>query len=343
MANEIQLTFRTGATLTYGAYQPDGTVRTAAATSLPEVAATGYYTATDGSVLVGDMITVKEGVNVVAGGLYELPDVANAVWDELLTGSSHNTPTSAGRRLRQINTPILLDGTSPGTNASTYINLDNDAVAVDGNYDPAVIGIYEGTGAGQSRQIFEYDGTLRRAYVNRDWKVIPDATSKYIMTSNSGDTHVNEGLSGGGTSNTIILNSLSSNIDDTYVGQIVFIVAGTGTDQAGLVTAYDGGTMTATIEGSWSPSPDTTSIYAMLPALSNSITDIQAGLATEAKQDRMASIQEADKVLDVAAGTLTYNTKGTSTGLLKKNLKDPDGNAVDSTEDIIASEVDTTP
>jgi hypothetical protein len=80
------------------------------------------------------------------------------------------------------------------------------------------------------------------------------------------------------------------------------------------------------------------------------IGDVQSGLATEAKQDiidtvvdRIAAIQEADKTLDVAAATLTYQTKGTSTGILKKNLKDQSGNAIDSTEDIIATEVDTTP
>ena len=72
--------------------------------------------------------------------------------------------------------------------------------------------------------------------------------------------------------------------------------------------------------------------------------------ATETKQDagdtvrdRIAAIQESDKVFVPAAGTLTYNTKGTSTAILKKDLKDPAGAAVDSTEDIIAAEVDTTP
>jgi hypothetical protein len=41
-----------------------------------------------------------------------------------------------------------------------------------------------------------------------------------------------------------------------------------------------------------------------------------------------------------AAGTLTKFAKGTSTEILKKNLKDPDGNAVNSTEDIIAATED---
>jgi len=144
MANEIQFGYRTGATLTYGVYQPDGTVRTAAATELPEIAGTGYYTTDDEDVVVGDMIVVLEGTTVVGQGLLEL----------------------------------------------------------------------------------------------------------------------------------------------------------------------------------------------------------KTGLATEAKQDiidtvvdRIAAIQESDKTLDVAAGTLTYQTKGTTTAILQKSLKDPDGAAVDSTEDIIATEV----
>ncbi len=58
---------------------------------------------------------------------------------------------------------------------------------------------------------------------------------------------------------------------------------------------------------------------------------------------RISAIQEADKTFVPAAGTLTYQTKGTSTGILKKNLLDDAGAAVNSTEDIIATEVDTTP
>ncbi len=337
------------------------------------------------------------------------PDsIPDFVWDEPLTGSSHNDPTSAGKRLRQINAPVLLDGTSPGSNASTYINLDGDASAVDGTYDPGVISIYEGTGAGQSRQIFEYDGTLKRAYINRDWKVTPSSDSKYLLTANSGDTHVNEGKAQGGGASTITLNELASDVDDVYNEQTVFIVAGLGADQSRVVSDYDGDTQIATVDHAWDITPDTTSIYAMLPITVHSVAEIQSGLATEAKQDimqtavddipntsefeartivaadyfdpdndpvanvtlvdtttentdmvgtddaateakqdiidtnidRISAIQESDKTFDPTAGTLTYQTKGTSTAIMKKGLKDPDGNAVNSTEDIIATERD---
>jgi nitrogen fixation protein len=43
-----------------------------------------------------------------------------------------------------------------------------------------------------------------------------------------------------------------------------------------------------------------------------------------------------DEVFDPAAGTIRYNKKGTVTQLSKKDLKDPAGDPVNSTEDIIA-------
>lgn len=74
MANEITFGFQTGKTLTYGAYEPDGSVRTAAATALPEIGATGYYTATDGNIVAGDVVIVKEGTLTVGWGEYR-PEV----------------------------------------------------------------------------------------------------------------------------------------------------------------------------------------------------------------------------------------------------------------------------
>jgi hypothetical protein len=61
------------------------------------------------------------------------------------------------------------------------------------------------------------------------------------------------------------------------------------------------------------------------------------GDATEAKQDEILGNFFPDEVFVPAAGTIRYNKKGTVTQLSKKNLKDPDGSAVDSTEDIIAT------
>jgi hypothetical protein len=73
---EVTFGYKTGETLTYGAYEEDGTVRTAAGTSLPEEGSTGYYHATDANVDVGDVIIVRDAnSNEVGFGVYR--DVIN--------------------------------------------------------------------------------------------------------------------------------------------------------------------------------------------------------------------------------------------------------------------------
>lgn len=172
----------------------------------------------------------------------------------------------SGQSTQKIAKNVIITGISPGTgNTATRIELDSLASSIDGSYDPAQIDIIEGTGAGQSRQIFQYDGTNKYAYINRDWKVIPDSTSKYCIVHHPGNTHVNEGVAQGGSTNTITLNALASAQNNTYLGQMIYLVAGTGQDQARLCIGYNGTTKIATVESNWITQPDTTTMYAVYP------------------------------------------------------------------------------
>ena len=107
MANEITFGYRSGATLKYAVYHSDGTEMTAPTTDLPEILATGYYTADDALVSTGDIVIVLEGGDVVGYGVYQPKSivanptaVADAVWDEDIT--THNIVDSAGELIQSL-------------------------------------------------------------------------------------------------------------------------------------------------------------------------------------------------------------------------------------------------
>lgn len=185
-----------------------------------------------------------------------------------------------------------IGGVAQSATANT-ITLSASASSVDGQYDPGIISIIAGTGAGQSRGIFGYDGTTKVASVNKDWRVNPDSSSSYLITPTEGGGHVNEGLAQGGAASTITLNSGASSIDDMYQGQMVFIVSGTGQDQARIVTSYDGTTKIATVHKAWETNPASTSGYLVnpLPALGDLIVDM-AGATFDASTDSLEAIRD---------------------------------------------------
>ena len=254
-------------------------------------------TITAGTVVISGIGIVDDQsgplVSVNTDSLVSKALIASAVWDSLLTGDTFNLPTSAGRRLRGLSGAIIIEGTAKGSTVNT-ITLDVNSSSVDGAYDPTAIAITGGTGYGQSRLIFQYDGTTKIAVVDRDWKEAPDETSEYVITTDPGREHINEGLATGGDTQTITLNPLASSYDGVYVGQTIFLRSGTGQDQACKVTTYDGATKVATICKPWSVVPDNTTGYVVLPAGYFSVEHLAAsllthGIASEASASAAAS------------------------------------------------------
>lgn len=216
---------------------------------------------------VGTITIMLQGAANMADTVVEIQiDLVDDVWDEVLTGAKHNISNSSGRRLREAGAPLIREETAqgPGT-GNNQIQFDTGASAIDNVYDPAMVVIIAGTGAGQSRLILEYDGTTKIATVDKNWRVAPDNTSEFQILANGGREHVNDGLARDATLNTITLNTLASSVDNVYVGQAIFIRSGTGDDQRKFVVSYNGMTKVATVHTPWDITPDTTSAYVMLP------------------------------------------------------------------------------
>ncbi len=203
--------------------------------------------------------------------------IAGGVWDEVLTGATHNVQNSAGKRLRTIAQMVVSSDVAqgPGTGPNQIV-LAAAEPSVDGTFDPSLVAIVGGTGVGQCRMVLEYVGSTRTATVNRNWKTAPDATSEYVIYADAGGHSSNEGKIRAASSNTVQLNTLAASTDDAYIGQTVWIVSGTGDDQAKMITDYNGSTKTATIDGTWAVTPDTTSAYILLPTAAMMLGDGQA-------------------------------------------------------------------
>jgi hypothetical protein len=211
------------------------------------------------------IFTMAVGDTVDIMAIVDNDYIADAVWDEILTGAEHNLPTSAGLRVRQIGAFAIHDGTAQAGNSHT-ITLAATADANDGVYNRNLIVLTDNTGVGQTRTIVDYDATTKVCVMDRDWRVSPDATTAYQIVPDDTPLTVDHGVARGGTSRTITIRAYAASDDDAYLCNIVAILAGKGRGQARLVYSYDGTTNIVTICGDdWIVTPDTTSVYAMMP------------------------------------------------------------------------------
>ena len=192
-------------------------------------------------------------------------DVADAVWDELISITAHNVSTSAGRRLRLLGTPTILDGQIEDPITNQTVTLGAEALAVANIYNENLITITSGTGIGQTRLILEY-GADKKVTVDRAWDVLPVAGDFYQVWAFSGILLVQHGTAQSGAASSITLATTALNTANSYVGCAVVIVAGAGAGQTRTITSYAVGRI-ATVSPAWEVGqvPDATSVYKILP------------------------------------------------------------------------------
>ena len=222
----------------------------------------------------------------------ELSATAGGVWDEPLTGSSHNISTSAGKRLRQIEEAFVhASGTiATVTNGHTF-TLDAGAVATADYYIGDRLQLVEGTGAGQSRLIVSYTSGK---VVTLDSNFITNPNTSTLYEINAADVHVSisdadqaQGFVATYTdTTTITLDAAAVATTDYYKGSLIVFTHGTGAGQVREITGYTNGRV-VTMSPALATALDTTTVWHVQAAVSaaeivdevwaKAMTDLAAG------------------------------------------------------------------
>ena len=198
---------------------------------------------------------------------------ADAVWDEILTGASHNITNSAGKRLRQIEEAFVhANGViATVTNGHTF-TLDAGAVATADYYIGDRLQLVEGTGAGQSRIIVAYTNT-KVVTLDSDFTTNPDTSTLYEV--NAADVHVSlsdadqaQGFVATYTNTTTItLDAAAVATTDYYKGSLIVFTHGTGAGQVREITGYTNGRV-VTMSPALATALDTTTVWHVQAAVS---------------------------------------------------------------------------
>lgn len=103
------------------------------------------------------------------------------IWDEVLTGATHNVTSSAGKRLRVLQDAGVVSSGTAQAGAAGTITLAAGESATNDIYAGDRVVIVGGTGQGEHGIITAYNGTSKVATMSQNWVITPDATSEYEL------------------------------------------------------------------------------------------------------------------------------------------------------------------
>jgi hypothetical protein len=152
-------------------------------------------------------------------------------------------------------------------------------------------------------------------------------------------------LAQAGASTTITLDTGATATDNLYNGNIVAIIAGTGTGQNRVITGYVGSTRVATVDSAWVVTPDATSVFALYPqgiiglssaqveaAVMDTTSGIETGL-TFRQSIRLASAVLFGRRSGTNSGTEVFNAAVTNAKARVTGTIDGSGNRTNVTTD----------
>lgn len=91
------------------------------------------------------------------------------------------------------------------------------------------------------------------------------AIDRATFAADTGLVSIRSNTAQAGAAGTITLDASASATDDFYNGSVLLLTGGTGVGQSRLIRDYVGATKVASIEPTWTTTPDNTSTFAILP------------------------------------------------------------------------------
>ena len=99
--------------------------------------------------------------------------LVDLVWDEVLTGATHNIASSSGKRLRQTTAFQQIDSTVIDASATTTTFITGLTPSVDDFYNDSMLVFTDGALAGQVRAIYDYIGASRTIILEEALTSVP--------------------------------------------------------------------------------------------------------------------------------------------------------------------------
>jgi hypothetical protein len=156
----------------------DATTGTAALT--PASVWDHLLTAITTSDTIGTLLKTNIDATISSRSTATTTGIADAVWDEVLTGATHNIATSAGRRLRILDEErIIAEGQTVSATTNT-ITLEPIGTLCVGQ---TIVVTDQDTGDKQVRFILAFDTGTNTATVDSNWCVVPTAGDEYLLTT----------------------------------------------------------------------------------------------------------------------------------------------------------------
>jgi hypothetical protein len=156
----------------------DATTGTAALT--PASVWDHLLTAITTSSTIGTLLKTNIDATISSRSTATTAGIADAVWDEVLTGATHNVNRSAGKRLRQIaDERIIADGQTVSATTNT-ITLEPIGTLCVGQ---TIVVTNQDTDDKQVRFILAFDTGTDTATVDSNWCVVPTAGDEYLLTT----------------------------------------------------------------------------------------------------------------------------------------------------------------